>query len=152
DILFNRAAKKDNPQESMVAIFVNIILCLVVLIGFIIFGKWFLGVMYGNEFIAAYPLVLLLFTGTFPMALFQLIHPIYITNGNTGIVVLLLLVAVLVNCIGNMILIPIYSGVGAAIASIISYMICGIIFFIKFQYDYKVSISVAIKNIKKLTK
>lgn len=152
DILFNRAAKKDNPQEIMVAIFVNIILCLVVLIGFIIFGKWFLGVMYGKEFIAAYPLVLLLFTGTFPMALYKLIHPIYITNGKTGIVVLLLLVAVLVNCIGNMILIPIYSGVGAAIASIISYMICGIIFFIKFQYDYKVSISVAIKNIKKLTK
>lgn len=152
DILFNRAAKKDNPMEIMIAIVVNIMLCIIVLIVFIIFGKWFLGFMYGKDFIAAYPLVLLLFIGTFPMILYKLIHPIYIANGKTGIVVFLLFIAVVVNFIGNIILIPLYSGVGAAIASIISYMICGIAFFIKFEHDYNINMITTINNLRKLYK
>lgn len=149
DILFNRAARKDNPEEILAAIFGNMIICLVVLIGFIVLGKWFLGFMYGEEFIDAYLLVLLLFIGTFPMALYKLIHPIYIANGKTGIVVLLLSIAVGVNFIGNLILIPIYSGVGAAISSIVSYMICGVAFFIKFKHDYDIKVIGTLKYIGK---
>ena len=150
DILYNRAAKKDNPEEVIVAIAANILICLIILIGFVILGKWFLGFMYGMDFIAAYPLVLLLFIGTLPMVLYKLIHPIYIANGKTGIVVLLLSIAVVTNLIGNVILIPLYSGVGAAISSIVSYMICGVAFYIKFKHDYNVNLTNTIKDIKRL--
>ena len=152
DILFNRAARRDNPEEIIVAIVVNIVICFVVLIGFIAIGKPILNIMYGKDFIAAYPLVLLLFIGTFPMALYKLIHPIYIANGKTRIVVLLLFIAVGANLIGNIILIPLYSGVGAAVSSIVSYMICGVAFYVKFKHDYKVNLFTTIKDIKRIVR
>lgn len=152
DIIYNRVAKKDNPKEIVVAIIVNMLICCVILVGFVVLGKYFLGFMYGKDFIAAYPLVLLLFVGTFPMVLYKLIHPIYIANGKTGVVVALLSLAVITNLIGNIILIPLLSGAGAAISSIVSYMICGVAFFVKFKHDYKVNVIATIKDIKKIIK
>lgn len=147
DILYNRAAQKDNPKEIIVAIVTNIFICVLVLVAFAFIGEWFLGFVYGTDFQAAYPLVLLLFVGTFPMVLYKLIHPVYIANGKTKIVVSLLAVAVVVNIAGNMLLIPLYKGVGAAVASVVSYMICGIAFYIYFARDYHVGI---VSTMKKL--
>ena len=140
EIMYNRAAKKDNPKEVILAILCNMTICIIVLIGFIFLGKWFLNTMYGSDFIASYPLVLTLFIGTLPMVLYKLIHPIYIANGRTKTVVTLLAIAVLINIIGDVVLIPEFKGMGAAVSSVISYMICGVIFFVKFKVDYHVSL------------
>ena len=145
DILYNRATKKDNPDEVVVAIICNFIICIVILIGFVILGKWFLNLMYGQEYVAAYPLVLMLFTGTLPMVLYKLIHPIYIANGKTKIVVILLSIAVVSNFVGNILLIPRLEGMGAAIASVISYSICGVAFYFKFTKDFSVNILSSVK-------
>lgn len=151
DILYNRATKKDNPDEVVVAIICNFIICIVILIGFVILGKWFLNLMYGQEYVAAYPLVLMLFTGTLPMVLYKLIHPIYIANGKTKIVVILLSIAVVSNFMGNILLIPRLEGMGAAIASVISYSICGVAFYFKFTKDFSVNILSSVKMmIKKI--
>ena len=152
EILYNRAARKDNPSEVIIAIICNIILCIAVIIGFVFLGKWFLNTMYGQDFIDAYPLVLMLFVGTIPMIFYKLVHPIYIANGKTKTVVLLLLIAVISNCIGNIILIPDYKATGAAISSVISYAVCGIAFLIKFTKDYKVSFSDVTKNVLSIIK
>ncbi len=153
EILYNRAAKKDNPEEVVGAIIFNMFVCVAVLLGFVVLGKWFLRTMYGEDFVDAYPLVLMMFVGTMPMILYKLIHPIYIANGKTKIVVGLLLIAVISNFAGNILLIPTYKAVGAAISTIISYAICGVAFLIKFNKDYKVSfkgvIDVAAKKLKR---
>lgn len=140
DIMYNRAAKKDNPKEVVIAILCNMGICIMVLIGFVFLGKWFLNTMYGSDFVASYPLVLTLFIGTLPMVLYKLIHPIYIANGKTKTVVILLTIAVFINIIGDVVLIPEFKGMGAAVSSVISYMICGVIFFVKFKVDYSVSL------------
>lgn len=150
DIIYNRVAKKDNPGEVVVAILCNIVICSIFLIGFVICGKWFLKTMYGIEYISAYPLVLMLFFGTFPMVLYKLIHPIYIANGKTKIVVGLLTIAVITNIVGNIIFIPRYKGMGAAIASVISYMICGIAFLLKFIKDYNISLFLIIRKVSNI--
>lgn len=147
DILYNRAAKKDNPDEVIVAIICNFIICIIILIGFTFLGKWFLSLMYGKEYVAAYPLVLMLFVGTLPMVLYKLIHPIYIANGKTNVVVILLAIAVASNFAGNLVLIPRWGGMGAAIASVISYSICGIAFYRKFTKDYSVNVLSSMKTI-----
>ncbi|MGO5334507.1 oligosaccharide flippase family protein [Enterococcus cecorum] len=152
DILYNRAAKKDNPDEVIIAIICNFLLCIVILIGFVILGKWFLNFMYGQEFVAAYPLVLMLFVGTLPMVLYKLIHPIYIANGKTKVVVILLAIAVASNFVGNLILIPKFEGMGAATASVISYSICGVAFYLKFTKDYSVKVLLSIKSVLKRMK
>ena len=152
DILYNRAAKKDNPKEVSIAIFCNFFLCIIILIGFVVLGKWFLKTVYGNDYVAAYPLTLTLFVGTFPMILYKLIHPIYIANGKTKIVVALLAIAVAVNIMGNIILIPCYEGMGAAVSSVISYSICGMAFLFKFYGDYKISFLDVLSEVGKYIK
>lgn len=152
EILYNRAARKDNPGEVVVAIICNIMLCIAVIIGFVFLGQWFLKTMYGEDFIGSYPLVLMLFVGTIPMIFYKLVHPIYIANGKTKTVVLLLLLAVVSNCIGNVILIPDYKAMGAAISSVISYSVCGVAFLITFIKDYKVSFKDVISNALKIIK
>lgn len=147
DILYNSAAKKDNPNEVIAAIFCNLLMCVVILCGFVLFGKWFLNFMYGNEFVEAYPLVLMLFLGTLPMVLYKLIHPIYIANGKTKVVVVLLSIAVVANFVGNIVLIPKYNGMGAAIASVFSYSICGIAFYLKFKKDYSIQLKKSLATI-----
>ena len=156
DVIFNRAAKKDNPKEILFAIMINFLLCLVIIVGFLFCGRCFLWLMYGEDYVDAYPLVLLLFIGTLPMILYKLIHPIYIANGNTGVVVRLLGIAVGVNIIGNFLLIPEFAGKGAAISSVVSYSICGIAFYRRFKKDYDIKSGLllykmisAVRNIRK---
>lgn len=139
DVIYNRSAKKDNPEEIALSIILNFIICACVLAGFVFLGRWFLNVVYGADFAEAYPLTLMLFAGTFPMILYKLIHPLYISKGNTKIVVSLLSVAAIINVIGNILLIPKYSAYGAAVASIFSYSVCGVVFLIKFNKDFSIS-------------
>ncbi|CYX69677.1 TPA: polysaccharide biosynthesis C-terminal domain-containing protein [Streptococcus suis] len=154
DILYNRATKKDNPDEIILAIVSNFIICIIIFIGFTLLGKWFLNLMYGKEYVAAYSIVLMLFVGTLPMVLYKLIHPIYIVNGKTNIVVIALATAVISNFVGNLVLIPRLGGMGAAIASVISYSLCGIVFYRKFTNDYSVnmlsSVKIMMRKIKKM--
>ncbi len=139
DVIYNRSAKKDNPEEIALSIVLNIFICVCVLVGFVFLGRWFLNIVYGADFAEAYPLTLMLFVGTFPMILYKLIHPLYISKGNTRIVVVLLGIAAIINVIGNILLIPKYSAYGAAVASIFSYSVCGVVFLIKFCKDFSIS-------------
>ena len=70
------------------------------------------------------------------MIAFKLIHPIYVNNGKAKIIIYLLSISVIVNIISSWILIPNWGAFGAATASVISYTICGILFFVKFYYDF----------------
>lgn len=136
ELIYNKTAREDNYKFVMKCIFANMAICVVVSFGFMILGKWFLGLVYGQEYIIAYDVSLTLFCGVIPMVAFKLIHPIYVNKGKSGVVVVLLLVAVMANIISSYILIPNYGAFGAAIASVISYAICGVLFFIKYRMDY----------------
>lgn len=70
--------------------------------------------------------------------LYKLIHPIYIANRKTKTVVYLLSIAVVINIVLNLILIPQYNAYGAAVASIVSYSVCGIAFYVKFKNDFEI--------------
>lgn len=138
DVLYNRVTKKDSPIEVLYAITINVVICIFILITFFFIGKQFLYYMYGSGFVDAYPLVLLLFIGTMPMVLYKLIHPSYIANGKTIVVIIFLMVSVILNLVFNIALIPKYKAFGAAISTVIAYTVCGIAFFVKFIYDYKI--------------
>lgn len=135
EVIFNRSAKEDCIKEINAAIKINLIICIVIILGFIVLGKPFLRIMYGVEYLEAYNLIIMLFIGTIPMILYKLIHPLYISNGKQNIVVSILMVSVIVNVILNLIIIPKIGAMGAAISSVISYTLCGIIFFLKYKRD-----------------
>lgn len=136
ELIYNKTARKDDYKLVLRYIAVNMLFCIVICMGFAILGKWFLNIVYGRQYVVAYKVTLTLFIGIIPMVAFKLIHPIYVNKGRSGIVAALLIIAVGANIISSWLLIPKKGAYGAAIASVISYTICGTLFFIKFYWDF----------------
>lgn len=138
DVLFNRTAKNDSIEQVKFGIKFNVYLSTIIIIGFTLFGKQFLNIIYGQEYIGAYSVSLLLFLGCIPMIFFKMINTLYISIGNQKFAFYILMIAVFGNIIANYLLIPIRGIEGAAIASVISYSICGIIFLVSFIKKYNI--------------
>ncbi|MCI8466564.1 MAG: oligosaccharide flippase family protein [Lachnospiraceae bacterium] len=136
ELIYHKTAQDNNHKFVLKYIAVNIVFCICICVGFGILGKFFLKLIYGEPYVVAYQVTLTLFIGIIPMVAFKLIHPIYINKGKSYIVIFLLLIAVGANIISSWVLIPRHGAFGAAIASVISYMICGTLFFLKYYYDY----------------
>lgn len=139
EVIYSISAQKDCIEEIVTSIIINILICIIITIGFVFLGKWFLELFYGNEYVDSFRLVTTLFIGTVPMIVYKLIHPLYITNGKPIIVIKILAISVAINVVLNIIIIPFKGAYGAALASVISYSICGSIFLFKFKHDYNIS-------------
>lgn len=138
DVLFSRTAEKDSIREITFSIKFNLYFCVLIIVGFAIFGNSFIKLFYGNDYVKAYIVSLILFLGAIPMIFFKLINTLYIAKGRQKFAFYILLVSVITNLLLNMFLIPIIGLVGAAIASVITYSICGTIFLISFMKEYGV--------------
>ena len=141
DVMFHKTAKEDSIKDIVLSIKFNIYLALFIILGFVILGKWFIKFMYGIEYIEAYNVTVMLFVGSLSMIIYKLIHPLYISKGKQSIVLAILFISVVSNVIINLLLIPKFDIIGAAIASVVSYTICSMIFLYIFCKEYKVSIS-----------
>lgn len=146
DIILYRVSIKEDAKEIVCSIIINFIICAIIIVAFLLLGKWFITTLYGDDFAGAYPITLVIFIGTFPMILYKLIHPLYIARGELKPIVLLLLLSVIINSILNIIFIPSYGGMGAAVATVFSYSVCGISFFIIFKKETKVRVTDSIKS------
>lgn len=136
EMVYHKTTTNSNYFIVIKYIIINIIFNICIYIGFLILGTWFLNIVYGEQYIIAFKVTLILFFGVIPMIAFKLIHPIYVNNGKAKIIIYLLSISVIVNIISSWILIPNWGAFGAATASVISYTICGILFFVKFYYDF----------------
>ncbi len=141
DILFYKTSQKDSVNEIVAVTKLNIYFNIVVIIGFLILGKWFIYIMYGSEFVPAFSVTILLFIGGISMTIYKLIHPLYIAKGKQKMIFVILLISVITNIILNFILIPKYDIIGAAFASVVSYSVCGIVFLIIFCREYSIPFS-----------
>jgi O-antigen/teichoic acid export membrane protein len=150
EVIFNQSTKSDKTDNIIYSLIINILVSIIIIIGFIFLGKIFINTLYGIEFSQAYNVSVILFFGTIPMLFYKLIHPIYITNGKQNIVTLILSISVISNIFLNFILIPFYGIMGAAIATVVSYSVCGIIFVFKFKNDYNIDFSIYIVKIIQL--
>lgn len=153
ELVYNRTAKKTSEKDIVKLIIINIIICIIICLGFAVLGKLFLELFYGKEYIQAFSTTMILFVGVIPMITFKLIHPIYVNQGKSSMVVKLLLVSIISNFIVSLILIPTFQAIGAAFASVISYAVCSILFVIKFSNDFNITyedIKNSLKEIKLL--
>ena len=141
EYVYNKSAKEVSAPQTLVLVFINMILCLVLCLAFMLVGRMFLEVFYGLDYGRAFGATLLLFFGIIPMVAFKLIHPIYVNKGRPLSVVCLLLTSIVANVICASWLVPHYGAVGAAWASVASYSLCGILFIVKFWREYRVKLS-----------
>ncbi|MBQ9983311.1 MAG: polysaccharide biosynthesis C-terminal domain-containing protein [Lachnospiraceae bacterium] len=133
DVIFSKTARGDHYKEIAAAIRVsNAFMCLIVL-GMILFGKLFIQIFYGEDFLPAYDITVMLFFGVPLMSWFKILHPLYNAQGKRVFSFVTLLIAALVNIGINGAVIPHWGIEGAAFASIISYAVCGLVYLVTFS-------------------
>ena len=75
------------------------------------------------------------------MIFYKIVYSYNVVNGYKTVNLILLGIAAIINIVGNLILIPIMGIKGAALTSVISYLICGILFLIYFKEKTNIKLS-----------
>lgn len=150
ELVYNKSARSNAARETVVLVMLNMCICAIICVGFAFFGESFLGIMYGDEYRVAFPTVMTVFIGILPMVAFKLIHPIYVNEGKSLIVVGLLSVSVASNIVMASFLVPLYGAFGAALATVVSYAVCGILFSFIFLKNYHLSLIVGFSDFRNL--
>ncbi len=153
DVLFNKTAKDDSINEILFGIKFNVAVSIVIIFGFLFVGQTFIKLVYGNAFSDSYSVSVILFIGTIPMIFFKMINTLYIANGKQKTSFKILLVSVIINIVLNYLFIPRYGIIAAAISSVVSYSVCGMIMLLTFTKKYRIVINeVFFPNEKELIK
>ena len=98
-----------------------------------VFGKFIITLLYGKEYLNSYLVTTILFFGCISLTFFKILQPVFIADGNQVNACIYLSISVIINIIANYLLIPHMDFIGASIASVISYSICGGLFLIKYR-------------------
>lgn len=148
DVIFSKVAREKNSSSVNFSVKFSLIFLIIVTLGFAVFGKIFISIMYGFEFLGAYKVTLLLFLGVFSMIFFKIFGIVFLAEGKRIAHFLILSISAVCNIIINIILVPKLGMYGSALASVISYNTCGILFLVY----YAKSKNEKIKNIILITK
>lgn len=138
EVIFSKTAKKDSIEEVKVVLRINIFITLILIFIIMIFGKIIINILYGAEYLDSYSVTLVMFLGIPSMVLYKIISPLYTANGKQNKCFNILFLSIVANIILNYIYIPNYGKMGAAISSVVSYTICGIVLYIDFIKNYHI--------------
>lgn len=122
------AADNEVAKTSRFGLWCSVVLC----VGIVVLGKPVILLFYGAEFIDAYSVIIITSVGVLAVIYFKLIAQYNIVNKKQNLNVLMLSVAVAVNVVLNMLLIPDWGIHGAAVATSVGNIVCGIVFVIYF--------------------
>ena len=133
EVLFGDSAKRTFEKNKAInAIKVSFLFMILLIIEFLSFGEFAITLLYGSSYIKAFPITLVIFLGSLSLIFFKILQPIYISQGKQSVAIKILSVSALINISLNWYLIPNYQITGAAIASAISYTVCGLFFIIDY--------------------
>lgn len=132
DVMVSRLAKGKNADEVAFVIRVCNTVSIVVVFCIIALGKPFVDILFGKEYIGAYQVIVVMMIGVFCMIYYKMIASYNIVQGKQIVNFFLLGLSVISNIIANYFLIPKTGMMGAAWASVISYMLCAILFIMYF--------------------
>lgn len=138
DVLFSKTARSDSTKSIINCLKISFYAIFVAIILVVLFGKLFIKIMYGVEFLDSYFVTTILFMGIPAMAWFKIISTLYLAKGKRYFYLITLLLSVIANILANVVLIPRFSIYGASLASVISYTVCGGIFLADFCRKYKI--------------
>ena len=106
---------------------------IVIFLILLLLGQWLIDIMYGEAYDGAYMVILITSIGVIFIGYFKLIAQYNIVNGNQIKNVELLSIAIIVNVIGNLVFVPQMGIYGAAIATSLGNIVCGIVFVLYFS-------------------
>ena len=134
DVLFGDASNKKFDYHTTYSIIkVSVSILILGIVVWLLFGKFAISILYGKVYLDAYFVTIILFFGCLSLTFFKILQPIFIANGDQSTACAYLFISVLANIIANYFLIPTVDYLGAAIASVISYTVCGLLFLINYK-------------------
>ena len=140
DVLMNKTSKEESIGDIIFSLKSNILISLIITLGFILLGKLFITIVYGSEFLDSYITTIILFFGSISMIFHKIISPLLYSKGYQKKLCIIFLSAVFLNIVMNYILIPKFDIIGAAVASVFSYLLAGISILLIFSKMYKLKI------------
>lgn len=130
EVLFSKTAKKNNYDEISAVIRISNAVIFCIILGIIALGRPFIGIVYGKEFVPSYGVTIMLFLGIPAMSWFKIIYTLFNAQGKRKTSFSVLGASAVINIGMNFATIPYLGIYGAALASIVSYIVCGIVFII----------------------
>ena len=98
----------------------------------VLIGKPLIWLMYGEEYLGSYGATVIIVMGGIGMVFYKMIYSYNVIHNRRVENLVLLVISAIINIITNAILIPLWGINGAALASLISYLCCGIMFIVSF--------------------
>ena len=126
EVLFSKAAFKDKTDSFNISLKISVIFTSMASLVLLCIGKWAIPFLYGAEFFESYSVMAILLIGIPFMSVFKILSPLYVTQGDTRTYLMNLLCGIICNVILNAILIPKVGIMGAAVATVVSQISCGI--------------------------
>ena len=141
EVLFSRTARSSAVEGVKKSLKVNLYITLVLIIGIILLGKPAIAIVYGENWIPAYGVTVILMFGVLSMSYFKIISTLLLAEGKKGVYLAMLTGSVVINIVCNCVTIPRWGKEGAALASVVSYTAAGVLFLAYFMRTYRVRLS-----------
>ena len=138
EVLFSRTAKDDATGEVTMSMKVNLYLTFIMIAGILLLGRPVIRLLAGAEYLPAYPVTVLLIAGIIPISYFKIIGTLLLAQGKKYVYLGMLTGSVVVNILCNMVTIPLWGKMGAALASVISYAVAGGCFLVYYLRTYEI--------------
>lgn len=140
EVLLSKFTKTNSSKAVLTSIKISLLTIISLIIIFIIFGRFAINILYGEEFLGSYLVTVILSLGAVSMVFYKIIGVVLLAEGKRWAYFFSLLISVILNIVANVFFIPIFGMYGAAYASVISYSVCGIIFLVQFLKSHELKI------------
>lgn len=135
DILLSKLSKGKGTSEVAKITRISLLAMLICIVLAILLGRPFVNILFGQEYSDAYFIMLVILASVIAMVFYKMVYSYNVANGKRIVNMVILGIAAASNVILNYILIPIMGNMGAAVASLVSYMACGFVFLIYFHKE-----------------
>lgn len=132
DILLSKLTKGKAADEVAKITRISLAAMIVCVFFAVVLGRPFLVILFGKEYSGAYEIMLVILASVISMVFYKMVYAYNVANGNRGVNLIILGLAATLNVVMNFVLIPQMGNMGAAVASLVSYSVCGLAFLIYF--------------------
>jgi len=133
EALFSRGSKSDAVSPFNLSLKLSLVITAAACVALGVLGQVVIRLLYGVEFLGAYGSLVVLLIGIPFMSIFKIINPYFIAHGKTKSYFFTLVCGFAANLIGNSLMIPRWGTQGAAVATVVSQAVCGVVALVLYQ-------------------
>lgn len=140
-LLFPRIAANESLNKIMVSFKMIALFVFPLTLGLAVMGRWIINFLYGTQFLPSYNVLIILLPAIVFYSLSNVFFSYFSGKSYPSFIIILWIIGFVVNSILNIILIPQYGMIGAALSSLVSYGIIFLLHIISFHIYTKISLS-----------